>query len=68
MNELIDSCEKFEHYPQNLIYQRGLRHRIQGYVERLQNEAARIFNESQVAVDVLEYDELGQGERSLSAI
>lgn len=64
MNELIDSCEKFEHYPRNLIYRRGLRHRLQAYAERLQSEAARLFNESQAAVDVLEYDELGKGGRS----
>lgn len=61
MESLIQCCENYLQYPQNLIHHDALSHNLKAYCDRLGTQTGRLFNERQAAVDFLDLDGQEQG-------
>jgi hypothetical protein len=53
MESLIQSCNSFEQYPQNILRHDALSHTLKAFSNRLESQANRLFNERQAAIDLL---------------
>ncbi|KAF2687075.1 hypothetical protein K458DRAFT_333138 [Lentithecium fluviatile CBS 122367] len=56
MDSLYRSCELFEQYPQNLVHHDSLSHNLKGFSDRLLSQERHLFEASQAAIDVLDFD------------
>jgi hypothetical protein len=55
MDALNRSCERFDHYPHNVVQHDWLSHSLQACSNRLHSQDDRLFDERHAAVDLLDY-------------
>jgi hypothetical protein len=59
---LIESCKKASIFPKNIVHQFTPLHHLEGYFNRLDEQAPRLFCEDgQAALDIWEYDDNVKG-------
>lgn len=61
MDLLVQSCKDSSEYPQNLICHDALSHNLKMHHHRLRSQSNRLFDESQAAVDFLDFKDGDKG-------
>jgi hypothetical protein len=65
IHELIDSCEEYDIYPENIVERKPSIHRVKSYIDRLRTRADHLFDKELSKLNVIETTENDQGKPPL---
>jgi hypothetical protein len=65
MQQLIDSCEEYDIYPQNIVERKTSVHRVKAYIEKLRCQGDHLFDKELSKLNVIETTDSDQGEPPL---
>jgi hypothetical protein len=61
MDKLIQSWDRFEEYPHNIVRHDWLSHKLRACSDRLKSQNERLFDGEHAAVDFLDFETMAKG-------
>lgn len=65
MQQLLDSCEEYDIYPQNIVERKPSVHRVKAYIEKLRSQGDHLFDKELPKLNVIETTDRDQGKPPL---